>query len=254
MPNTTFALRQPAIRLFFVIVLVALVAPAHASTSFVLNGSFETLAASSTLQSPGGYICEAGSPSTCVSNMADWASTCHGSTCDTSATVASLVFPGTNGSAFNGGIGLWGTIPNSPDGGNFVAIDGDPQFNASISQMINNLNPGVTYYLQFYQAAAQQKGSSGATTEQWQVTLGGTTVDSPVMDNATHGFIPWVQETISFQASATSEVLTFLALGTPAGEPPVVLLDGVSLSTPEPATLGLLGGGLLVLFAARKRR
>ena len=61
---------------------------------------------------------------------------------------------------------------------------------------------------------------------------------------------------LSFTASTTSEVLNFLALGTPAGEPPVVLLSAVTLtdtSVPEPGTLLLFGSGLLALAIARMR-
>jgi len=52
-------------------------------------------------------------------------------------------------------------------------------------------------------------------------------------------------------------VLSFLAVGTPAGVPPFSLLDGVSMTSavPEPQTWGMLGLGLgLVGFAARRRK
>ena len=74
------------------------------------------------------------------------------------------------------------------------------------------------------------------------------------MNNASHGVVPWSLETMTFQATSASQVLTFLAMGTPAGEPPIDLLDGMSLSAPEPGTIVLLGSGLLALAAAKKRR
>jgi hypothetical protein len=50
-------------------------------------------------------------------------------------------------------------------------------------------------------------------------------------------------------------VLAFLAIGTPSGEPPIVLLDGVSVvAAPEPAAIALFGLGTLGFALARRRR
>jgi len=50
-------------------------------------------------------------------------------------------------------------------------------------------------------------------------------------------------------------VLSFLALGTPAGLPPFVLLDGVTgTAVPEAATIGLMGLGLGLVAVARRRK
>src|ERR1700683_3813281 len=105
-----------------------------------------------TLSSPGGDFCQAGP--TCASNVTDWTSVCNAGGCGNGSTVLSLIFPSTNGTAFNGGIGLDGTIANSPDGGNMVAADGDPLFSAAFSQTITGLTVGGSYSLSFYQAAA----------------------------------------------------------------------------------------------------
>ncbi len=52
-------------------------------------------------------------------------------------------------------------------------------------------------------------------------------------------------QTFNFTADNTSDVLSFLAVGTPNGEPPFSLLDGVSVqAAPEPGTLLLMLGGL----------
>ena len=232
--------------------LVALGSLTFATAAYadlVQNGGFET----TTLSSPGGYICKTGT--TCVSNVANWTSSCN-SHCGTGATVASLLFAGTNGSAFNGGNGLWAVADSTP-GGNYIAIDGDPIYRAPLSQTITGLVMGDTYTLQFYQAAAQQHGTNGATTEQWQVSLGASTQFSTLMSIPSHSFKAWALESMTFVAEGTTQVLTFLAVGTPGGDPPVVLLDGVSLidaTVPEPGTLSLMVAGLFGMGSAVRLR
>jgi hypothetical protein len=58
---------------------------------------------------------------------------------------------------------------------------------------------------------------------------------------------------MTFVASATSEVLWFFAVGSPSGQPPFALLDGVDVTVPEPSAVALLIPGLLVLWGARRR-
>ena len=155
-----------------------------------------------------------------------------------------------------GNLQLWG--PNngsnnglpatSPTGGNFVAADGAFEV-APIQQTINGLTAGNSYTVSFWWAGAQQSGFTGATTEQWQVSLGAQTQSTVVLNNASHGFTGWQSQSFTYTATSSSEVLSFLAVGTPAGVPPFSLLDGVTLNanstTPEPGTLVMLGSGLL---------
>src|SRR6516225_6830562 len=59
-----------------------------------------------------------------------------------------------------------------PPGTNFYQADGNPQFESTIMQTIPNLTASTTYTLQFQQAAGQQQGFTGPTTEEWKVFLG----------------------------------------------------------------------------------
>jgi len=177
--------------------------------------------------------------------------------------------PGTTGA--DGALSIWGPnsgsggsangLPaSSPDGGNYVAADGAYEVGA-IMQTLTSLTPGTTYAVSFYYAGAQQYTFSGTTSEAWKVSLGGSaTQETTVLADTNHGFTGWQYETMLFTADATSDVLSFLAVGTPSGEPPFSLLDGVSVTqytaTPEPESVVLTLGALATmagLFRFRKR-
>jgi PEP-CTERM motif len=141
----------------------------------------------------------------------------------------------------------------SPVGGNFVATDG-AYLSGLLYQNISGLNPGGTYQLGFWWAGSQQRDSTGATSQYWQVSLGSQTQDTPTVDVASHGFSGWTYQTFEFTATATTEKLLFDAFGTPA-VPPFLLLDGVTLqSVPEPSTLSLVSIALMVGAAVGLRR
>ena len=153
-----------------------------------------------------------------------------------------------------GDTNFWVSPGPSPNGGNFFASDGDSRFNMPLTQTLTLPSPG-TYTVSFYQAAAQLQPLTGATTEQWQVCLGTECQDSTLMSNASHGDVPWMSQSLTFTAPSTTEVLSFLAMGS-IGLPPFVLLDGVSVdqggTLPEPAAVTLVGIGLLAIPIARR--
>jgi len=212
-----------------------------AQADMVVNGSFE-----STTAGPGqfDYQTTATGWTSAIGNSNAYNFIFAAGTADTS---------GSNGQY--GNVQLWGPgngsangLPAaSPDGGNYVGADGAFQVGA-ISQTINGLNAGDSYLVGFWWAGSQQYTFTGDTTEQWQVSLGAETQSTAVAANASHGFTGWMYQTFTFTADGSSDVLSFLAVGTPNGSvPPFVLLDGVSLdsATPEPGTMGLLAAALI---------
>jgi hypothetical protein len=186
-----------------------------------------------------------------------------------------LTFLDAPGTADNGNyLSVYGPFPNhSPDGGNFVEADGDPNFSSAIFQTITGLKVGQTYAVSFFQAAGQQTTFTGATHEQWAVGLGTTLASSESSAQLSHQMTlpgpngpggpaadvyPWESQTLTFTATATSEVLSFLAVGGPSTTnlPPISFLDGVSMNAvPEPSAVVLFGVGVLGMgaFSLRQR-
>ena len=149
-------------------------------------------------------------------------------------------------------------------GGNFIAADPVFENPSEVTQTITGLTSGASYVLAFDYAGTQQTTFSGITTEGWTVSLG-TGVGALVPTNTTiltdpsQGFTGWFNDSISFTANASSELLTFLSIGGPANtQPPFALLDNVSITpttkVPEPMTLSLFGAGLAGLAGAAALR
>jgi hypothetical protein len=152
-----------------------------------------------------------------------------------------------------GNLSLWG--PNngsangfpatSPDGGYFIGMDSDFQ-SQPLQQTISGLTVGQDYQVGFWWAAIQQYTFNGETQENWTVSLGSSSQTTSTINLPSHGFSGWQYQTYDFTADSTTDVLSFLAGGSPGGPPPFSLLDGVNMSPiPEPATLPLLFTGLM---------
>lgn len=150
-----------------------------------------------------------------------------------------------------------GQTVNSVGGsGWFIAADGAFE-QGSISQTLNNLTVGQKYKVSFSQAVGQQRGFTGATTDRWNVSFGGTSQLSTLVNLPSQAPVTgWTQESLTFTANASSQVLSFLAVGTPNGLPPFALLSGVSVNAvtvPEPFTIiGTLIGGTAAFRLKKK--
>ena len=212
---------------------VVIGAAAASAANLVANGSFEL----TSLTDKGGF----------AGNVANWGG---------GGGLTFLDFPGTADDPSKY-LTVYGPFPaTSPDGGNFVEADGDPNYSGVFYQSISGLTLGQTYKVDFYQAAGQQLGFTGPTTERWQVSLGGQSQLSSLFSLPEGGVGPWQQQSMTFTWDGASDILAFVALGTPGGAPPISFLDGVSITAvPEPAawTLMLIGLGGLGALARRRR-
>lgn len=142
----------------------------------------------------------------------------------------------------------------SPDGGAFVALDGDSAVQGGISQILTGLDTTKTYTLTFDWAASQLANRSGDITEQFQVSFGGQTFFTPVLFVPSQGFSTWHTATMFFTPTSATQTLSFLSLGTPGNLPPMAVLDGVSLTVPEPATWAMMLVGFGGIGAMIRRR
>jgi hypothetical protein len=228
---------------------ITLLSPLAANaTNLVLNGDFSATSATSS-----------GLAST--NTMTDWTNNgtfvllCMPNTCDNNSVVGGgFALAGPNDGFSNG-------FTTSPDGGNFVAFDSDPDFHGTLTQTITGLTAGTTYQLSFYMGGAEEINIDETTTTEITATFAGQSFSTPTITTPGNGFSPWVQYTTTFTANGTSDVLSFLATGGPSGDPPYALLDGVSLTAvtagggvPEPAIWAMMLVGFGGVGAAIRSR
>lgn len=183
----------------------------------------------------------------------------------------------------NSSAGRFDSYPSfpSPVGGNYLRSDADPEENANgyVYQTLTGLTAEMTYNVSFYQAGASYYANIAGNQAQWRVGFGGTlegdyrneltnatTALSAMMDLNTSTGSPWQKQKLSFVATGTSALLSFLATGGPSGQPPFALLDGVSVTAaplvgsgsgstvPEAATWMMMIAGFGLAGLANRRR
>ena len=263
----------------------------NAPANLVQNGDFSSVTLEAGYSGPAltaPYFGEmatgaTGQTPTPVLTVTDWGSTGYNYVYTANATFGTTADAGTNGGAlsgapnqapgqFNTGAGygntyMWGknnggttTITLPPGGGNFLAADGAYETGA-ITQSISGLTVGQTYVLKFEWAAAQQQSLTGATTEKFIVSMGTGNVagnfSTTTYNLPSEGFSGWMSATMYFYANSTTETLSFLASGTPNGEPPFTLLADVDLEVVPDFSNWMVFAGFgaaCIIFEVLRRR
>lgn len=218
---------------------------AAASANLVTNGSFENIDGATT-----NYFVNYPS-----ANLPGWSGGGYVNDC---IVVAASTNVGMCGQYSNPIYDLQVSPGDSPDGGNYFLMDGSPGTHTELYQTLSGLTIGDDYQLTFYQAAGQLYPYDTAENDNWIVYFGDQTQTSAIMSTPGAGVYPWEAQTMNFVADSTSAVLGFLAQSSPINTPPILFLDGVSVSdqgpaaAPEPSTFAMLFTGLLAIPAARR--
>ena len=229
---------------------------ASAQTNLVKNGDFSKI-----VVSPGGTPSsfQFGSGYTSAETLSDWSTSGYNfvflpNTADVGGAIGNAGTVKLWGPNDNGGIAN-GLPTASPTGTNFVAADGAYQVSA-ITQQVSGLIVGQKVAVSFAWAGAQQSGFTGPTTDEWTVDLGNSPAQTTsLLSLPSHGASGWINQTFTFVATSSTELLSFLATGTPSGQPPFALLANVSVTNvPEPASLLMLLTALAGLTGVVRRR
>jgi len=160
----------------------------------------------------------------------------------------------------------WGTLTSTDlpgtAYGNYYADPLGASQRQTLSQTVSGLTVGTAYTLTFEEAGFALTNAAGSptTAEQWAVSFGSTTDDSTSMSVSSTVGVGWTSQSMTFVASAASEVLSFVTTTSAASTvSQFAALADVNLSgptktaVPEPASLGLLAMGIAGIAGLRRR-
>jgi hypothetical protein len=230
-------------------------APAYATANLLINSDFSDYTLNGDPTNNGSFTFGTLTPQGKANNVLTGWDTTGYNFIETpgSATTTGSLGPYGSLTLYGPGNGVSNGYVDAPSGHNYIAADAglhqsDGFGTAPISQVISHLTIGSLYQVTFDWASAQQTGFNSPTTEQWLVSFGNTgvagvdqTFSTPFDINVNHGFTGWHSTTYLFTATGTTQTLSFLANGTPEGQPPFSLLADPTLqAVPEPATWAMM--------------
>ena len=203
--------------------LILAVAPFAANANLITNGSFES----------GSWVA--------ASAMNSWSHVLPGSGVITGWTVGgSYGVDWHNNTEFN----------PIQDGNYAIDLNGTGQSGSTgtIGQTIATV-AGLTYHVSFYLAGP---GTGGPDPRQINLNISGVGNTLFSQDASNNQALDWGLKTLDFVAASSSTTLTFSSVNSASSWGPA--LDNVKVEVPEPASIALLGLGLLGLGLGRRKQ
>jgi hypothetical protein len=150
-----------------------------------------------------------------------------------------------------------GVTFEAEDGNQWIDLTGDGSNSTEGIEQTVTTAPGTNYVLTFYVGNTTGGGIFGTTSTD-ALSIDGTEVNTYENANADATGLSWEQFTYSFTATGASTTIGFANLDPASdnsnGLDMVDLEVGSSTATPEPGTEALVGGALVLLAFALRRR